>query len=156
MPRCLRYSPRGSMGRRNFPCSTVNAQTVKSMGARFWSSKSASRRVRESLPPDKATATRSPSRIILNRPTASPIFRRSIFSRSMSIGRQPKLAGLQLQREVLAQAHAPDIGIGAQLFGTARAKDLPIFDDIVAIDHGARFADHWVGLHDAVDCGLKI
>jgi len=30
------------MGRRNFPCSTVNAQTVNSMGARFWSSRRAS------------------------------------------------------------------------------------------------------------------
>ena len=39
------------MGRRNLPCSTVKAHTEKSMGARFWSSSSASSRVAESLPP---------------------------------------------------------------------------------------------------------
>src|ERR1700722_8069219 len=82
MPRDLRYSAIGSKGRRNFPCSTVNAQTVKSIGARFCNSKSASSIVRESLPPDSATATRSPSRIILNFATASPTLRSSIFSKS--------------------------------------------------------------------------
>ena len=41
------------MGRRNLPCSTVKAQTEKSMGARFCSSSSASSRVTESLPPEK-------------------------------------------------------------------------------------------------------
>ena len=67
MPRACRYSPSGSMGRRNLPCSTVKAQTEKSIGARFWSSNSASSRVTESLPPESATATRSPSRIIWKR-----------------------------------------------------------------------------------------
>ena len=43
----------------------VKAQTEKSMGARFCSSSRASSMVAESLPPDSATATRSPSRIIL-------------------------------------------------------------------------------------------
>src|ERR1700682_3133578 len=153
MPRCFRYSPRGSMGRRNFPCSTVNAQTVNSMGARFWSSRSASSSVSESLPPERATATRSPSRIILNRPTASPIFRRSVFSRSMLIGRQTKPAGLQLQREVLAQVHPADIRIGAQRFGTARAEDFPVVDDIRAIYHGQRFTHIVVG-HQHADAGI--
>src|ERR1700693_769159 len=82
MPRCFRYSPSGSMGRMNFPCSTVKAQTEKSTGARLASISRASSNVRESLPPDKATATRSPLRIILKRPTASPTLRRRIFSRS--------------------------------------------------------------------------
>ena len=82
MPRALRYSAIGSKGRRNLPCSTVNAQTVKSTGARFCNSSSASSIVSESLPPESATATRSPSRIILNRETASPTLRRSIFSNS--------------------------------------------------------------------------
>src|SRR5580693_1639863 len=74
------------MGRRNLPCSTVNAQTENSTGALFASNSSASRRVSESLPPERATATRSPSRIILKRPTASPTFRKSIFSRSKANG----------------------------------------------------------------------
>src|SRR5580692_241612 len=82
MPRDFRYSAIGSNGRRNFPCSTVNAQTVKSTGARFCNSSSASSMVSESLPPDKATATRSPSRIILNFATASPTLRSSSFSKS--------------------------------------------------------------------------
>ena len=71
-------------GLRNLPCSTVNAQTEKSMGARFCSRMSASRRVTESLPPERPTATRSPSRIILNRAMASPTFRRIVFCRSKS------------------------------------------------------------------------
>src|SRR5580693_7105220 len=74
------------MGRRNLPCSTVNAQTENSTGALFASNSNASRRVSESLPPERATATRSPSRIILKRPTASPTFRNSIFSRSKPNG----------------------------------------------------------------------
>src|SRR3984957_1860209 len=82
MPRCFRYSPNGSMGRMNLPCSTVKAQTEKSTGARFASSRRASSKVSESFPPDSATATRSPLRIILKRPTASPTFLRRIFSRS--------------------------------------------------------------------------
>src|ERR1700691_4995633 len=82
MPRDFRYSAIGSNGRRNLPCSTVNAQTVKSTGARFCNSSSASSMVSESLPPDSATATRSPSRIILNFATASPTLRSSIFSKS--------------------------------------------------------------------------
>src|SRR3984885_1018317 len=82
MPRDLRYSAIGSKGRRNFPCSTVNAQTVKSTGARFCNSNSASSIVSESLPPDNATTTRSPSRIILNFATASPTLRSSSFSKS--------------------------------------------------------------------------
>src|SRR5580698_642858 len=72
----------GSKGRKNFPCSTVKAQTVKLIGARFCNRRRTSRRVRESLPPESATATRSPSRIILNRETASPTLRSSVFSRS--------------------------------------------------------------------------
>src|SRR5437016_5336721 len=84
MPRPLRYSPIGSMGRRNLPCSTVNAQTVNWIGARSRSRISASSMVSESLPPESATATRSPSRIILKRATASPTLRRSVFSRSKS------------------------------------------------------------------------
>ena len=82
MPRCFRYSPSGSMGRRNLPCSTVKAQTEKSMGARFCSSSSTSSMVAESLPPESATATRSPSRIMLKRWMASPTLRSSVFSRS--------------------------------------------------------------------------
>src|SRR5205807_5638483 len=74
--------PMGSIGRRNLPCSTVKAHTLKSMGARFWSRTRASSRVAESFPPERATATRSPSRIILKRPTASPTLRSSVFSRS--------------------------------------------------------------------------
>src|SRR5271157_4042146 len=70
------------MGRRNFPCSTVKAHTEKSMGARFWSSSSASSNVAESFPPESATATRSPSRIILKRWMASPTLRSSVFSSS--------------------------------------------------------------------------
>src|SRR5205823_2804649 len=85
MPRCFRYSPSGSMGRRNFPCSTVNAHTENSMGARFDSSTSASSIVTESLPPERATATRSPSRIILKRVTASPTLRSNVFSRSKEL-----------------------------------------------------------------------
>src|SRR5258708_23233371 len=72
------------MGRRNLPCSTVNAHTENSTGARSRSSSNASSMVTESLPPESATATRSPSRIILNRATASPTLRRSVFSRSTS------------------------------------------------------------------------
>src|ERR1041385_8046353 len=72
----------GSMGRRNFPCSTVNAHTVNRIGARSRSRIRASSIVNESLPPESATATRSPSRIILKRVTASPTFRRSVFSNS--------------------------------------------------------------------------
>src|SRR5271166_115466 len=82
MPRAFKYSAIGANGRRNFPCSTVNAQTVKSTGARFCSSSSVSSIVSESLPPDNATATRSPSRIILNFATASPTLRSSSFSKS--------------------------------------------------------------------------
>src|SRR6266567_6798912 len=85
MPRCLRYSPNGSIGRRNLPCSTVKAHTENSIGARFWSRISASSRVAESLPPESATATRSPSRIILKRCIASPTFRSSVFSRSTNL-----------------------------------------------------------------------
>src|SRR6266566_7214124 len=85
MPRCVKYSPSGSIGRRNLPCSTVKAQTENSTGARFASSNSASSSVRESLPPDSATATRSPSRIILKRWTASPTFRSSVFSISTTL-----------------------------------------------------------------------
>ena len=43
---------------------------------------SASSMVTESFPPDSATATRSPSRIILKRVTASPTLRSSVFSSS--------------------------------------------------------------------------
>ena len=39
-PRGFRYSPMGSIGLRNLPCSTVNAQTENSIGARFCNSKS--------------------------------------------------------------------------------------------------------------------
>ena len=53
------------MGRRNLPCSTVNAQTVNSIGARFVQQQQGFEQVSESLPPESATATRSPSRIIL-------------------------------------------------------------------------------------------
>src|SRR5450631_1603451 len=70
------------MGRRNFPCSTVNAQTVKSIGARSFNSNKASSIVTESLPPESATATRSPSRIILKRVTASPTLCSNVFSSS--------------------------------------------------------------------------
>src|SRR5512135_1881954 len=82
IPRDFRYSPIGSIGRRNLPCSTVKAQTVNFIGARSRRSISASSMVSESLPPESATATRSPSRIILKRVTASPTLRRSVFSRS--------------------------------------------------------------------------
>ena len=47
--------------------------------------------VAESLPPESATATRSPSRIIWKRWMASPTLRRSVFSRSTdSIIRRPQ------------------------------------------------------------------
>ena len=82
MPRDFTYSPTGSMGARNFPCSMVNAQTVKLMGARSRNNTKASSMVMESLPPETATATRSPSRIILKRVTASPTLRSNCFSRS--------------------------------------------------------------------------
>src|SRR6185312_5111168 len=52
------------------------------MGARSFNSSSASSIVTESLPPESATATRSPSRIILKRVTASPTLRSSAFSSS--------------------------------------------------------------------------
>src|ERR1700686_1200954 len=70
------------MGLRNFPCSTVKDVTEKSMGARFCNSSRASSIVIESLPPESATATRSPSRIILKRAIASPTLRSNVFSRS--------------------------------------------------------------------------
>src|SRR5438105_10033902 len=85
MPRLFRYSPRGSMGRRNLPCSTVKAHTEKSIGARFESSRSASSMVKESFPPDRATATRSPSLIMRKRRIASPTFRNNVFSISTTL-----------------------------------------------------------------------
>ena len=57
----------------------VKAQTVKSMGARSRSRMSDSSSVNESLPPENPTATRSPSRIILYRVTASPTLRKMTF-----------------------------------------------------------------------------
>src|SRR5450631_3680024 len=88
------------MGRRNLPCSTVKAQTENSTGAFLASSSRASSSVSESLPPESATATRSPSRIILKRPTASPTLRNSIFSRSKFNGSESeprRLDGQHLQ-----------------------------------------------------------
>src|ERR1700757_4387204 len=70
------------MGRKNLPCSTVKAHTVKSTGALLLSKSKASSMVSESLPPDNATATRSPSRIILKRAIASPTLRNIVFSTS--------------------------------------------------------------------------
>ena len=55
---------------------------MKSIGARSFNKSSASSMVTESFPPESATATRSPSRIILKRVTASPTFRSKVFSRS--------------------------------------------------------------------------
>ncbi len=64
----FRYSPIPARSAiKHFPCSTVNAQTENSIGARSESSFKASRRVSESFPPDRATATRSPSRIMRKR-----------------------------------------------------------------------------------------
>ena len=45
----------------------------------------ASSNVMESLPPESATATRSPSRIMRKRCTASPTFRKRVFSISTSL-----------------------------------------------------------------------
>src|ERR1700686_640066 len=89
------------MGRMNFPCSTVKAQTEKSTGARLASISRASSNVRESLPPDNATATRSPLRIILKRPTASPTLRRRIFSRSKIRLYGPPLASVDRTHDAL-------------------------------------------------------
>src|SRR5712692_5781271 len=54
----------------------VKVHSVTLTGDRFSSSTSASSIVSESLPPETATATRSPSRIILNLAIASPTRRR--------------------------------------------------------------------------------
>src|SRR5215472_12186205 len=103
------------MGRRNLPCSTVNAQTEKSTGARFSSSRRASSRVSESLPPERATATRSPSRIILNRATPSPTLRSSVFSRSKFQcgigGRGRALLAIHREGQQHVATHAEELAV---------------------------------------------
>src|ERR1700690_4049694 len=101
------------MGRRNLPCSTVKAQTEKSTGARSASSRSACRRVSESLPPESATATRSPSRIILKRPAASPTFLSRVFSMSTIYYREggspSRTAAFDILRLVEQGGYASDL-----------------------------------------------
>src|SRR5271163_2177965 len=103
------------MGRRNLPCSTVNAQTENWMGARRANSNRASKSVTESLPPDSATATRSPSRIILKRAIASPTFRNKVFSSSIFfVGRVLVGCGIALLAQFqidVGQIHATHLGI---------------------------------------------
>ena len=158
----FKYSPSGSMGRRNLPCSTVNAQTENSTGARLASSNKASSRVSESLPPDSATATRSPSRIILKRPTASPTLRRSVFRDPFwgPARRTQVIPPTIFQRPVSNSRlkFSPRYtrrtsGSLPSASGVPERKDLAVVDDVGAIRHRQRLAHVVIG-HQNADAGV--
>src|SRR5271170_7551669 len=102
------------MGRKNLPCSTVKAQTENSTGAFLASRSRTSSSVSESLPPESATATRSPSRIILNRAMASPVFRSSVFSRSNGYPWPPGLSMTEVHKPAQSEdgGHEPGEAVG--------------------------------------------